>query len=66
MPLNHDYDKAKDMNERAMENVFIKVDVAKAYLEQLSFELYGVEMSEEEWRKIDSLLSKAIVKLEGI
>lgn len=66
MRLNADYDKARDMFDRAMESVFMKVDVSKAYLEQLSMELYDVELSEEEWSRLDKLLSKAMVSLEGI
>lgn len=64
--MNHDYDRAKDMYEVAMENVFKKTDIAKAYLEQLSSELYDVGLSEEEWRKLDKLISKAMVSLEGM
>lgn len=63
--MNADYDKAKDMYEVAMEGVFKKLDVAKAYLEQLSSELYDVDLSEDEWRKLDKILNKAMVSLEG-
>ncbi|MGG0667889.1 hypothetical protein ABE073_05085 [Lederbergia citrisecunda] len=63
--MNRDYDRAKDMYEVAMENVLKRLDVAKAYLEQLSSELYDVDLSEDEWRKLDKILNKAMVSLEG-
>lgn len=64
--MNADYGKAKDMYDRAMEEVFAKVDVSKAYLEQLSVEVYDFDLSEKQLERLDKLLSKAIVSLEGL
>lgn len=64
--LNRDFDKAGDMYEVALENVFSELDVAKAYLEQLSYELSNCDLGEEEWRKMDRLLIKARNSLDGI
>ena len=59
-------DRDKEIYERTMENVITKVDATKAYLEQLSYELSEAELSEDEQRKMDKILNKAMRSLDGI
>lgn len=64
--MKNSHNKAKDMFETAMEEVFRKVDVAKAHLEHLTYELEKVEMSEQKWQKLDGVLLKARNQLDSI
>ena len=66
--LNADsyHDRARDMHEQAMENVYSKVEQAKDKIEKLSIELSNVSLSTDEWQVLDSLVIKALTSLDKI
>ena len=67
IPMNsHNYDKSREMYERAMESVNSKVEYAKDKIEKLSVELSDIELHEDEREELDDLISKALVSLDRI
>lgn len=65
----HSYeDKASEMYEKRMEEVYSKIDTAKDAIEKVYIAVDDVEhlLSDEQHDKIESLISKAIVALCGV
>lgn len=59
-------DTERIIHERTMEEVHGHLEYVISHLEQLSIELCDVEMSYEEWKVLDDLLSKVFVRLDMI
>lgn len=59
-------DTERIIHERTMEEVHEHLEYVISHLEQLSIELCDVEMSYEEWKVLDDLLSKVFVRLDMI
>lgn len=59
-------DIAYEIYERAMENVHNEADKARELLEKLQMELYDVDLSEDEWRVLDELVTGTLVRLDRI
>lgn len=64
--MNSNYDRARDLNEQAMESVHSKVEQAKDRIEKLVVELSNVNLSVDEWQMLDDLAVKALTILDKI
>lgn len=60
------YDRAMEMFERSMDEVYGKVESSKDILEKISMKLYDVELSEKDWQELDLLLNEAMIKLDEL
>lgn len=56
----------KEMYEYHMERVYQQVGKAKSSIEDISVEIENTRMSDEEVEKIDNLVLRAIIDLDGI
>lgn len=66
LSVNSNYDRARDLNEQAMESVHSKVEQAKDRIEKLVVELSNVNLSVDEWQMLDDLAVKALTILDKI
>lgn len=61
-------DRASQMYEKTMENVHNRTDTAKHALEEISIIVDDIEakMTDEQYQRLESLISKAIIALCGV
>lgn len=59
-------DKVRMMYECHMDVVYSRVDKARSVIEKLSAEIDNVELSEDEWRKLDELVTKVMIAIDNI
>lgn len=60
------HDRAMEMFERPMDEVYDKIGSIRDIIEKTSMKLYDVELSEKDWQELDLLLSQALVKLDEV
>lgn len=61
-----EYDKASEMFERSMDEVYDNIGSIQSILEELSVELSDADMCGNDWRKLDLLVSRAMNRLDEI
>lgn len=64
--MNDYNDKAREMYERSMEEIYDHLDKVRSYIEKASDKIDNAKLSEEDWKMLDDLLSKAINSLDKI
>lgn len=59
-------EQAYELYERAMENVFDDVSIAREILEELQIEMYNVDLSDSDYELLDKLLTRALISLDKV